>query len=92
MVFWAQSRNQPADAALETAQRSSEPILNAAFEASSLAGVECTLRYCQLSCRQGCMGPRLPRRCGIGGRFWIFAKKTAKDADAGPLSRLFCLR
>ena len=22
----------------------------------------------------------------------FFAKKTAKDADAGPLSRLFCLR
>ncbi len=78
LVFWAQSCNQPADAALETAQRSSEPVLNAAFETSSLAGVECTLRYCQLSCRRGCMGPRLPRHCGIGGRtkgFWIFSPK-----------------
>ena len=46
MEFWAAAEvDQPAYAALTVARRCVEPFLNAAFAASSLASLECKLRY-----------------------------------------------
>lgn len=46
MRFWASSEvHQPAGATSERVRRSVEPFLNRAFAASSLAGLDCELRY-----------------------------------------------
>jgi len=46
MEFWASAEvNLPADAALERTRTCVEPFLNAAFAASSLATLQCKLRY-----------------------------------------------
>lgn len=46
MEFWASSEShKPAGAALETARRKVEPFLQAAFAESSLATLQCKLRY-----------------------------------------------
>lgn len=46
MEFWASAEVfQPADAALDKTRRCVEPFLNTAFAESSLANLECKLRY-----------------------------------------------
>jgi hypothetical protein len=46
MEFWASSESyKPASAALNVTMRCVEPFLNAAFAASSLATLQCELRY-----------------------------------------------
>lgn len=46
MEFWASAEvHQPAHAALGKARRNVEPFLNNAFAASSLAALQCELRY-----------------------------------------------
>jgi hypothetical protein len=46
MEFWASAEvYQPADAALDKVRRCVQPFLNAAFAESSLAKLECMLRY-----------------------------------------------
>ena len=46
MEFWASSESdRPAGSALENTRKCVEPFLNAAFSTSSLATLECKLRY-----------------------------------------------
>lgn len=46
MEFWASAEvHQPADASLDKARRCVEPFLKAAFAVSSLAKLDCKLRY-----------------------------------------------
>ena len=62
MKLWASSESyRPASAALEQTRRSVEPFLNAAFAASSLATLQCKLRYVPIVMPEE-MHPRYPSR------------------------------
>jgi hypothetical protein len=62
MEFWASAEvHQPAHAALSKARRNVEPLLNNSFAASSLATLQCELRYVPIVMPVK-MHPRYPDR------------------------------
>lgn len=79
--FWASAEvNQPADAALDQARRCVEPFLNAAFAASSLATLQCKLRYVPIVMPEQ-MHARYPARSKLRKKERIFYSAPILDYD-----------
>jgi hypothetical protein len=77
MEFWASAEvYQPASAALVRAERCVEPFLNAAFAASSLATLQCKLRYVPIVMPEN-MHARYPARSKL--------RKKERICDCAPI-------
>lgn len=81
MEFWAAAEvDQPAYAALTRVRSNVEPFLNAAFAASSLAALECKIRYVPIIMPQR-MHDRYPARSKLRKKECIYDCATILAYD-----------